>query len=73
MSMTHLTQFSEGLAEVAEQLRAGVVQVRTAQGGIGSGVVWRVGTPDANGVVEASVITNAHVARAAQSRSFTLR
>lgn len=73
MSSTDLTQFSEGLAEVAGQLRVGVVQVRTAQGGIGSGVVWRTGTPDANGVVEATVITNAHVARAAQSRSFTLR
>ncbi|HKV84417.1 MAG TPA: trypsin-like peptidase domain-containing protein [Ktedonobacterales bacterium] len=73
MSATDLIQLSESLAEVAGQVRDGVVQVRTGQGGIGSGVVWRAGTPDTNGVVEATVITNAHVARAAQSRSFTLR
>lgn len=73
MSTTDLLRLSESLTEVAGRLREGVVQVRTGQGGIGSGVIWRTGEPDERGVAEATVITNAHVARAAGSHTFTLR
>lgn len=73
MSTTDLSRLSESLTEVAGRLREGVVQVRTGQGGIGSGVIWSAGTPDERGVVEATVITNAHVARAAGSKHLTLR
>lgn len=73
MSTTDLSGLSESLVEVAGRLREGVVQVRAGQGGIGSGVIWRVGAPDERDVAEATVITNAHVARATGSRTFTLR
>ena len=73
MSMIDLPRLSESLVEVAGRLRAGVVQARAGQGGIGSGVIWRTEAPNAQGVTEATVITNAHVARANGSRSFTLR
>ena len=73
MSTTDLSTLSVSLSEVAGSLREGVVQVRAGQGGIGSGVIWRTAAPDERGVAEATVITNAHVARAAGSPTFTLR
>ena len=73
MSTTDLAGLTESLIEVAGRVRASVAQVRTGQGGIGSGVIWRTSAPDEHGVPHATVITNAHVARAGGSRSFTLR
>lgn len=70
---TLASSFSENLAETAAQVRASVVQVRAGRGGIGSGVIWRTSAPDATGEAEATVITNAHVVRAAADTTFTLR
>jgi len=65
---------AEELAEVAQRVRASVVQVRAGRGGIGSGVIWRTSQPEAAGAeAEATVITNAHVVRAARQETFTLR
>ena len=64
---------SESLADVAAQVRASTLQVRAGRGGIGSGVIWSVGQPDASGEAEATIITNAHVVRAARETTFTLR
>ncbi len=64
---------SDSAAEVAARVRRSLVQVRAGRGGIGSGVIWRTSAPDANGVVEAIVITNAHVVRAGRGTTFTLR
>ncbi len=72
MTLTHLPAFSDALAATADLVRASTVQVRAGRGGIGSGIVWRVGAPDANGESEATVITNAHVVRAGSDRTFTL-
>lgn len=72
MTEAFLPAFSDGLAATAERVRASTVQVRAGRGGIGSGIVWRVGAPDVNGESEATVITNAHVVRAASDRTFTL-
>lgn len=59
---------SDDVAAVAELVRGGVVQVRAGDHGIGTGTVWSV-TPDG----EATVITNAHVVRAARASEFALR
>lgn len=58
---------SEGLAGLADQLRAGVAQVLAGDRGIGSGVIWRAGE------AEATVVTNAHVVRAVRDSSVGLR
>ncbi|MGZ3714417.1 MAG: S1C family serine protease [Ktedonobacterales bacterium] len=69
---TFAAALSESLAETAARLRASVVQVRAGRSGVGSGVVWSVGQADASGEAEATVITNAHVARATRETTFTL-
>ncbi|HEY7357543.1 MAG TPA: hypothetical protein VH590_13790, partial [Ktedonobacterales bacterium] len=56
---------SEGLADLTEQVRASVVQVHEGGRGIGSGIIWSVDAPDANGESDATIVTNAHVVRAA--------
>jgi serine protease Do len=70
-------QFASGLsdavADIAERVRSGVVQVRAGRGGIGSGVIWRVGEPDAQGESEATIITNAHVVGAARDGNLSVR
>ncbi|MGZ3601234.1 MAG: S1C family serine protease [Ktedonobacterales bacterium] len=69
---TFAAALSESLAETAARVRASMVQVRAGRSGVGSGVVWNVGQPDASGEAEATVITNAHVARATRETTFTL-
>ncbi len=64
---------SEALADAAQRIRASVVQVRAGRGGMGSGVIWHVGEPDAQGESEATIITNAHVVGAARDGSLSLR
>ena len=70
---TGLAALSTEVAAVAERVRASVVQVRVETRGIGSGIVWSVETPDADGQADATVITNAHVVGAGRSDTFTLR
>ncbi|MBF6590871.1 MAG: trypsin-like peptidase domain-containing protein [Ktedonobacterales bacterium] len=65
--------YSDALAVLAARLREGVVQIQTGGHGIGSGIIWRTGVPDATGEVEATIITNAHVVRATGDRALTLR
>ncbi|MGZ3581872.1 MAG: S1C family serine protease [Ktedonobacterales bacterium] len=69
---TFAAALSESMAETAARVRASMVQVRAGRSGVGSGVVWNVGQPDASGEAEATVITNAHVARATRETTFTL-
>ena len=64
---------SEEVAQLADRIRASVVQVRVDRRGIGSGVIWRVGAPDADGAADATIITNAHVAGAGRSESLALK
>ncbi|MEO7001254.1 MAG: trypsin-like peptidase domain-containing protein [Ktedonobacterales bacterium] len=64
---------SSEVALVAERVRESVVQVRVDARGIGSGIIWSVGAPDADGQADAMVITNAHVVGAGHSETFTLR
>lgn len=64
---------SESLAETAARVRASVVQVRSGRSGVGSGVIWSVGQADAGGEAEATIITNAHVARATRETTFALQ
>ncbi len=70
---TTLAELSNAVARLGEQTQASVVQVRVAQRGIGSGVIWSVGTPDADGVADATIITNAHVVGAARSDALALK
>ncbi len=64
---------SQELADLAEQVRASVVQVHEGGRGIGSGIIWRVNAPDANGESDATIVTNAHVVRAAGEKTLTLQ
>lgn len=62
---------SNAVAATATQLRQSVVQVRAGANGLGSGVVWQTTAPQADGTVEATILTNAHVVRAGRdTRSF---
>lgn len=70
---TSLVGFSQGLADLADRVRASVTQVHAGNRGIGSGVVWSVGAPDASGVAEATIITNAHVVQAARDTTLTVQ
>ncbi len=63
---------SDDIATLAANLRLSTVQVRAGRGGIGSGIIWKVNAPNADGAADATVITNAHVVRAANVRGFTL-
>src|SRR6266705_3348924 len=65
--------FSEGLADLTEQLRASVVQVHAGGRGIGAGIIWRVEAPDASGASDATIVTNAHVVRATSEKALTLQ
>lgn len=68
-----LAALSDEVARLGEQTRASVVQVRVAQRGIGSGVIWSVGTPDAEGAADVTIITNAHVVGAVRSDTLALK
>src|SRR5262245_52901213 len=72
MTQAYLARFSDEVARVAGQVQASVVQVRAGRGGIGSGIIWNTGSSDTSGEAEATVITNAHVVRATNERTFTL-
>jgi len=65
--------FSEGLADLTEQLRASVVQVHAGGRGIGAGIIWRVEAPDASGASDATIVTNAHVVRATSAKGLTVQ
>jgi serine protease Do len=72
MSIESITAgYSTELADLAAQLRAGVVQVRAEGRGIGTGIVWSTAA-GADGQSEATVITNAHVVRAVRGSNVTL-
>lgn len=64
---------SEAVASVAQRVRSSVVQVRAGRGGMGSGVIWQVGEPDAQGESTATIITNAHVVGAARDGGLSIR
>ena len=68
-----LTGLSDAVARLGEQTQASVVQVRVAQRGIGSGVIWSVGAPDAEGAADVVIITNAHVVGAARSDTLAIK
>jgi serine protease Do len=72
-SMVIPIKVSEALADVAGYVRASVVQVQAGERGIGSGIVWQTATPSGAGAPEATIITNAHVVRAAQQDTYKLR
>jgi serine protease Do len=64
---------SEGLAELADRLRASVVQVHEGGRGIGAGIIWRVEPADADGAANATIVTNAHVVRAFGGKTLSLQ
>ncbi len=64
---------SDGIVEVAARVRSGAVQVHAGRHGIGSGVIWSAGTPDASGASDATIITNAHVVRAAGRQELAVK
>lgn len=64
---------SEGLAELADQLRASVVQVHEGGRGIGAGIIWRVEPAYADGEANATIVTNAHVVRAFAGKTLSLQ
>src|SRR5690348_9962137 len=64
---------STELAQLADRLRASVVQVHAGERGIGSGVVWSAGQPDASGAAEFTIITNAHVVMAARGSTLAVK
>jgi serine protease Do len=64
---------SEGLADLTAQVRASAVQVHAGGRGIGSGIIWRVEAPDASGTSAATIVTNAHVVRAASAKALTVQ
>ena len=68
-----VSALSDELATVARRVRESMVRVQAGPHGMGSGVIWSVGEPDAAGVAEARIITNAHVVAAARARTLTIR
>ncbi len=64
---------SDDLATLAARVRANVVQVYGGQRGMGSGIIWQVGTPDASGAADATIITNAHVVGAIGQQAITVQ
>ncbi len=69
----HSNSLSDELADLAAQVRASVVQVQDGGRGIGAGIIWRVDAPDAGGASDATIVTNAHVVRAAGDKTFSLQ
>lgn len=64
---------SDELATLARRVRESMVQVQAGPRGMGSGVIWSVGEPNATGEAEANIITNAHVVAAARAQTLTIR
>src|SRR6185437_1009875 len=64
---------SDELATLARRVRESMVQVQAGPRGMGSGVIWSVGEPNAAGEAEANIITNAHVVAAARAQTLTIR
>src|SRR5690348_2949294 len=60
---------SDELATLARRVRESMVQVQAGPRGMGSGVIWSVGEPNATGEAEANIITNAHVVAAARAQT----
>ncbi len=67
------SELSDELATLARRVRESMVQVQAGPRGMGSGVIWSVGEPDATGEAEANIITNAHVVAAARAQTLTIR
>lgn len=68
------TVFSDDLAALAAQVRDSVVQVHAGRRGIGSGVIWPTATSSSSqGGEAATIITNAHVVRAAASSELAVK
>jgi serine protease Do len=67
------SELSDELATLARRVRESMVQVQAGPRGMGSGVIWSVDTPNANGEAEARIITNAHVVAAARAQTLTIR
>ena len=70
---TSIGNLSENLADLTEQVRASVVQVHEGGRGIGAGIIWRIQAQDAGGEADATIVTNAHVVRAAGDKALTLQ
>ncbi|HEX9039135.1 MAG TPA: trypsin-like peptidase domain-containing protein [Ktedonobacterales bacterium] len=68
-----LAGLSEETARLAERARKSVAQIQVGQRGIGSAIIWETGGPDSSGMVDATVITNAHVVAAGRSERLTLK
>jgi serine protease Do len=64
---------SDELATLVQRVRESMVQVQAGPRGMGSGVIWSVGEPDAAGEADARIITNAHVVAAARAQTLTIR
>jgi serine protease Do len=64
---------SDELATLARRVRESMVQVQAGPRGMGSGVIWSVGEPDAKGEADVRIITNAHVVAAARAQTLTIR
>ncbi|HEY1388113.1 MAG TPA: trypsin-like peptidase domain-containing protein [Ktedonobacterales bacterium] len=64
---------SDELATLARRVRESMVQVQAGPRGMGSGVIWSVGEPNATGESEAHIVTNAHVVAAARAKTLTIR
>lgn len=64
---------SDELATLAQRVRESMVQVQAGPRGMGSGVIWSVGRPDATGEADAHIVTNAHVVAAARAQTLTIR
>lgn len=64
---------SADLAALAATARPSVAQVQAGQRGMGTAIIWETSAPDASGEVEATIITNAHVALAGRSERLLLK
>lgn len=68
------TAFSDHLAALAAQVRESVVQVHAGRRGIGSGVIWPAAATSSPQREEiTTIITNAHVVRAAAGSELTVK
>ncbi len=71
--MTMPLELSDALATVTTKLRESVVQVQVGDRGIGSGIIWHTAEPSGTGTAEATIVTNAHVVRAARQEVFRVK